>query len=207
MTARAESILKLSRKADVPDIEAGDVVRVHQKIREGGKERIQVFEGIVIAVNHGKGVNASFTVRKIASGIGVEKVFLLHSPNITKVEFKRGSNVKRAKLYYLRALTGKALKMKDKDSKKDVWAEMLGQDARVKTEATDEDIAEAVKAEEERKAAEEKTQLTESEVKVEDNEPSGEANNESEQQNSGEEQPVVDQSDAGAGNDAESGRN
>src|SRR3989344_3432783 len=114
MTYLAEPIFRLFRKPDVPKIEAGDVVRVHQKIREGAKERIQVFEGIVIATNHGIGLNASFTVRKIASGIGVEKVFLLHSPNITKVEFKRGSTIKRAKLYFLRALTGKALKMKDK---------------------------------------------------------------------------------------------
>jgi large subunit ribosomal protein L19 len=200
MTSKAESILKLSQKTSVPDIEVGDVVRVHQKIREGNKERIQVFEGIVIATNHGKGVNASFTVRKISSGIGVEKVFLLHSPNITKVEFKRGSNIKRAKLYYLRALTGKALKMKDKTSQKEAWAEVLGQDTEAKIEATEEDIAEAVQAEEKRKAAE--AQLTETN-EAEDNQPSTN-NDESEQQpheTEGEDEPVA-KSDAGAGDNA-----
>lgn len=191
----ADSLLKMFRKPDVPQIEVGDVVRVHQKIREGAKERIQVFEGIVIAVNHGTSLNASFTVRKIASGVGVEKVFLLHSPNIVKVEFKRGSDVKRAKLYYLRSLTGKALKMKDKATKKEAWAEVLGQAAEVQTEATEEDIAEAVKAEAEKQAAEAEKAA---EIKPEGETNPVEATNEATEETSGE-----TSSDAGAGTDSE----
>ena len=217
MNSIAEPILKLFRKSDVPSIEVGDVVRVHQKIREGNKERIQVFEGIVIATNHGKGANASFTVRKIASGIGVEKVFLLHSPNIVKVEFRQSSDTKRAKLYFLRALTGKALKLKSDAGKKEAWAEVLGQETEAKTEATEEDIAEAVRADEERKAAEAQTQPTEGSPTDEsmgnedvespvENERSVEVNNGTEQQNPGEEQPVTDQSDAGAGDNTEGSR-
>lgn len=218
MNLIAEPILKLFRKSDVPDIEVGDVVRVHQKIREGNKERIQVFEGIVIATNHGKSANASFTVRRIASGIGVEKVFLLHSPNIVKVEFKQDSDTKRAKLYFLRALTGKALKTKGSIGKKEAWAEVLGQKTEAKTEATEEDIAEAVKADEERKAAEAQKEPSEEAQNIEsvgsdgiespvENEYSVEVNDgRTEQQNPGEKQPTADQSDAGAGNNTESSR-
>jgi len=210
MNTKAEPILKLFRKTDVPKIEVGDVVRVHQKIREGAKERIQVFEGIVIATNHGTGSNASFTVRKIASGIGVEKVFLLHSPNIVKVEFKRGSTVKRAKLYYLRALTGKALKMKDKAIKKDAWAEVLGQATDAPTEATEADIEEAVKAEEEKNASEEAqtSESNESENSGEDVERSAEL----ESSNEGTNEPVEETSeeepaDAGTGADSQNSGN
>lgn len=141
----AEPILKLFRKASVPTVEVGDVVRVHQKIKEGGKERIQVFEGIVIATHEKDSLDATFTVRKIASGVGVEKTYLLHSPRITKIEFKRSSNVRRAKLYYLRNLTGKALKMKDRKVTKDNWDEMLVS-ADAQLEPTEADVAEAVEA-------------------------------------------------------------
>jgi large subunit ribosomal protein L19 len=217
MNLIAEPILKLFRKSDVPKIEVGDVVRVHQKIREGNKERIQVFEGIVIATNHGVSANASFTVRKIASGIGVEKVFLLHSPNVVKVEFKQSSNAKRSKLYFLRALTGKALKLKGSATKKEAWAEVLGQETEAKTEATEEDIAEAVKADEEKKAAEVQVEPIEEVSNIEsagsdvvetpvENESPVEVNDGTEKQNSGEEQTVTDESDAGAGNDAEGSR-
>jgi large subunit ribosomal protein L19 len=148
----AEPILKMFRKSSVPEVEVGDVVRVHQKIREGNKERIQVFEGIVIAMHKRGSLDATFTVRKIASGVGVERVYLLHSPNVTKIEFKRSSNVRRSKLYYLRALTGKALKMKDRAVTKSKWEELVA-DESAQTEATEEDVAEAV-AEDERKQAE-----------------------------------------------------
>ncbi len=215
MNLIAEPILKLFRKSDVPKIEVGDVVRVHQKIREGNKERIQVFEGIVIATNHGKSANASFTVRKIASGIGVEKVFLLHSPNVVKVEFKQSSNAKRSKLYFLRALTGKALKLKGSTTKKEAWAEVLGHDAEAKTEATEEDIAEAVKADEEKKAAEAQIEPVGEIPNIESSdeginpaksESSVEVNNGTEEQNSREKQTVTDKSDAGAGDDTEGSR-
>lgn len=204
MTLLAEPILKLFRKADVPNIEVGDVVRVHQKIREGAKERVQVFEGIVIAKSHGVSANASFTVRKIASGVGVEKVFLLHSPNIVKVEFKRGSDVKRAKLYYLRALTGKALKMKDKTIRKDAWAEILQQDTDTQTEASEADIEEAVVAEATREAEAATTETTiETPAEVEVNESAGEATNEATEESNSEGAPADDASNTGIGEDAQ----
>ena len=164
----AEPILKLFKKKTTPNIEVGDVIRVHQKIKEGGKERIQVFEGIVIAKHNQKDLDATFTVRKIASGVGVEKTFLLHSPNIAKIEFKRSSDVRRAKLYYLRSLTGKALKLKEKKGVlKDNW-ELIAADEQAPTEASEEDIAEAVAAEEAKKQAEAETQEVDEGDRVEE---------------------------------------
>ena len=95
-----------------PDMRAGDTVRVHVKVREGDKERIQVFEGMVIGMHRG-GTRASFTVRKVSFGQGVERIFPLHSPTIARVEVVRSAQVRRAKLYYLRDLKGKAARMKD----------------------------------------------------------------------------------------------
>ena len=95
-----------------PTIKPGDTVKVHVKVREGDKERIQVFEGMVIGMHRG-GIRASFTVRKVSFGQGVERIFPLHSPTIAKVEVMRSSKVRRAKLYYLRDLKGKAARMKD----------------------------------------------------------------------------------------------
>lgn len=95
------------------DIEIGSTVKVHVKIKEGSRERIQIFEGTVIAKKHG-GISETFTVRRVAYGVGVEKVFPLHSPNIEKVEVVRRGKVRRAKLYYLRDRVGKAAKVKEK---------------------------------------------------------------------------------------------
>ena len=95
-----------------PQMNAGDTVRVHVKVREGDKERIQVFEGMVIGMHRG-GARASFTVRKISFGQGVERIFPLHSPIIQKVEVLRSAKVRRAKLYFLRDLKGKAARMRD----------------------------------------------------------------------------------------------
>ncbi|MCD7829391.1 MAG: 50S ribosomal protein L19 [Clostridiales bacterium] len=100
-------------KSEQPEIEVGSTVRVHVKIKEGAKERIQVFEGTVIAKKHG-GVGETFTVRRISYGVGVEKVFPVHSPNVVKVETVRRGKVRRAKLYYLRDRVGKAAKVKEK---------------------------------------------------------------------------------------------
>ena len=99
-------------KNKVPDIKVGDTVRVHQRIKEGNRERIQVFEGIVIKKQNG-GLNETFTVRRVAYGVGVEKTFLLHSPLVEKVEVSRVGKVRRAKLYYLRDRVGKASKTKE----------------------------------------------------------------------------------------------
>ena len=95
-----------------PDMRSGDTVRVHVKVREGDKERIQVFEGSVIALHRG-GARASFTVRKVSFGQGVERIFPLHSPTIDKIEVVRSAKVRRAKLYFLRDLKGKAARMKE----------------------------------------------------------------------------------------------
>ena len=95
-----------------PGMKAGDTVRVHVKVREGDKERIQVFEGIVISLKRG-GARASFTVRKVSFGQGVERIFPLHSPTIAKIEVSRAAKVRRAKLYFLRDLKGKAARMRE----------------------------------------------------------------------------------------------
>ena len=99
-------------KADAPEIVIGDTVRVHVKIREGERERIQVFEGTVIARN-GSGIAETFTVRRVSYGVGVERVFPVHSPNVAKLETVRKGRVRRAKLYYLRDRVGKAAKVKE----------------------------------------------------------------------------------------------
>lgn len=101
-----------SLKSDVPAIEVGDTVKVSVKIREGDKERIQAFEGTVIACK-GSGVSATFTVRRVSYGVGVERVFPVHSPNVDKVEVIRHGRVRRSKLYYLRDRVGKAAKVKE----------------------------------------------------------------------------------------------
>ena len=101
-----------SLKSEVPAIEIGDTIKVHVKIREGEKERIQLFEGTVIA-RKGSGISETFTVRRLSYGVGVERVFPLHSPNVAKVELVRHGRVRRSKLYYLRDRVGKAAKVKE----------------------------------------------------------------------------------------------
>lgn len=100
-------------KEEVPQFNVGDTVRVHVKIKEGSRERVQVFEGTVIAKKHG-GIEESFTVRRLSYGVGCEKVFPVHAPNIVKVEVVRKGKIRRAKLYYLRDRLGKAAKVKEK---------------------------------------------------------------------------------------------
>lgn len=106
---------------DIPDVKPGDTVMVHQKItdvRDGKtKERIQVFEGVVLARKHGKGVSATITVRKVIDGVGVERIFPLQSPFIEKIEIVRSSKVRRAKLYYLREAKGRKARLKTKEEK------------------------------------------------------------------------------------------
>jgi large subunit ribosomal protein L19 len=94
--------LKEEQLKSMPEFKAGYTVRVHNKIKEGSKERVQIFEGLVIAKKGGKGVNATFTVRKIASGVGVERIFPMHSPNIVKLEVVKSPTVSHAKIYYVR---------------------------------------------------------------------------------------------------------
>ncbi len=106
-----EKIEQEQMKKDLPQFRAGDAVRVHVKIKEGDKERIQVFEGTVISLRHAKN-HSTFTVRKISFGHGVERIFPLHSPLIEKIEVVRPGRVRRAKLYYLRGLKGKAARIR-----------------------------------------------------------------------------------------------
>ncbi len=99
-------------KKEVPAVRVGDTVRVYNKIKEGNRERIQLFEGTVIG-KHGGGISETFTVRRVSYGVGVEKTFPIHSPNVEKVETVRVGKIRRAKLYYLRGRVGKASKVKE----------------------------------------------------------------------------------------------
>ena len=124
-------------KNKIPELKIGDTVRVHQRIKEGNRERIQVFEGIIIK-KQGGGVNATFTVRKIAYGVGVEKTFLVHSPMVEKVELVRVGKARRAKLYYLRDRVGKAAKTKE-----NTGARIENREITIKAEAQEETPVEA----------------------------------------------------------------
>ena len=137
-------------KNKIPDLRVGDTVRVHVKIKEGNRERIQVFEGIIIK-KQGGGVNATFTVRRISYGVGVEKTFLIHSPAVEKVEVVRVGKARRAKLYYLRDRLGKSAKTKEK-----VGARIETKELTIKEELAEEP-AEEVKEEVVTEAAAEST--------------------------------------------------
>jgi len=106
-------------KQDLPEIKQGDTVKVYQKIKEKNKERVQVFEGQVLAVKHGKGINATITVRKVIRGVGVEKIFPVHAPSVTKIEVLKRTKTRRAKLYYLRKAKGRKTKLKIEETEKE----------------------------------------------------------------------------------------
>ncbi len=110
---------KLYLRSDLPEIHPGDTLKVVQKIKEGDKERLTSFEGLVIAKKHGRGVTATFTVRKVVDGIGVERIFPLHSPVIEKIEVLRRAKVRRAKLYYIREKAAREVRKKMKQ----IWRE------------------------------------------------------------------------------------
>jgi len=118
MTQKSEKILSPFLRKDLPDVRSGDTVKIYQKFKEGDKERTQIFEGIIIARKHGKGLSATITVRKEVSGIGIEKIFPLHLPSIEKIEVLKRGKTRRAKLYYLREARGKKAKLKRVDIKK-----------------------------------------------------------------------------------------
>ena len=115
MTTQTEQFNSAQQKTDLPDIRPGDTVLVHQKIKEGNKERIQIFEGVVIARKHGKGINATITVRKVVDGVGVERILPIHSPSIAKIEVVRSGKIRRSKLYFLREAKGNRGKLKKKE--------------------------------------------------------------------------------------------
>jgi len=162
-------------KNKIPELRIGNTVRVHVRIKEGNKERIQVFEGIIIK-KQGGGVNETFTVRRISYGVGVEKTFLVHSPMVEKVEVVRVGKARRAKLYYLRDRVGKAAKTKEKvgariETKEIVIKEeVVPGESEAAEEATAEEVAEVAaeaKAAEEKAVAEEVKEEVKEEAKVE----------------------------------------
>lgn len=142
-------------KKNIPDLKPGDVVRVHQKVKEGNKERIQVFEGMIIRVRGGKSLSGSYTVRRISYGVGIERVFPLHSPAIIKIEKIKSVKVRRARLYYLRNLIGKSAKKKKELKEFAAWEE---------PEAEKEEEALKAKQEAEAKAKEEEKKKEQEEL-------------------------------------------
>ncbi|MCI8392870.1 MAG: 50S ribosomal protein L19 [Clostridia bacterium] len=130
-------------KEKVPVLDVGNTVRVHAKIKEGNRERIQVFEGIIIK-KQGGGVNETFTVRKISYGVGVEKTFLLHSPNVEKVEVVRVGKARRAKLYYLRDRVGKSARTKEKVGARIETKEIVVKENLAQEETPVEEVVETV---------------------------------------------------------------
>lgn len=154
MPSVLEQINAKYKKSAVVDVRSGDTVRVHQKIKEGNKERVQVFEGLVIRTDRKGSHTSSITVRRIASGIGVEKTYLMHSPLVTKVEVTKRSKVRRKYLTYMRARTGKAARLSatafDKEAVNDVHdAQAEAEEAKLQEEAQKAHEAEdAQKAEE-----------------------------------------------------------
>lgn len=115
MSKKLDNFNKAQTKKENSDIRPGDSVKIHQKIKEGEKERIQLFEGVVIAKKHGIGVSATITVRRVLQGVGVERIFPIHSPSIAKIEISKKGKVKRSKLYYLRTAKGKRARIKKGD--------------------------------------------------------------------------------------------
>ncbi len=111
---RVLELTKNDLKTDLPDFKSGDTIEVGVKVIEGSRSRVQVFEGVVIAISSGGGVNKTFTIRKISNGVGVERIFPMHSPNIDSIKVLKRGKVRRAKLYYLRGRTGKAARIKEK---------------------------------------------------------------------------------------------
>ena len=110
----AAQLVKTEPNPQIPDFGPGDTVRVNFRIREGERERVQAFQGVVIRLQNGRGPGANFTVRRITAGIGIERIFPLHSPLIDSLEVTRRGSVRRAKLYYLRGLQGRAARIKEK---------------------------------------------------------------------------------------------
>jgi len=147
-----QKILQKFMKKNVPTVKPGDTVKVHIKVIEGAKERVQIYEGLVIAAKHGSTLDGTFTVRKESFGIGVERTFPLHSPRIIKVERVKQSKVRRSKLYYIRELSGKNARLKELNRDHKIWEEKGAEEELEKIEAEKAKLAEEEAA---KKAAEE----------------------------------------------------
>ena len=169
-------IQKIGKKfmKKVPVIKPGSTVRVHQKIKEGNKERIQVFEGLVIAVNAGTGPSKTFTVRKMVGNIGVEKIFPVYSSNITKIQVTKSADVRRSKLYYMRKRSGKSARLKEQQlTEKDVLMEEHDLEEEAVEKASQEESVES--SAEEAAPAEEETAPAEEAAPAEEEAPAEEA--------------------------------
>jgi large subunit ribosomal protein L19 len=154
MSSVIDKVNQTFKKSQVVDVRSGDTVKVHQKIREGNKERIQIFQGLVIRVSKAKSHTHRITVRRIASGIGVEKSFLLHSPLVTKIEVTKRSKVRRNYLSYMRARTGKSARLAGKDFDKDLVNTVVDEQAEEAERLAKEEAAKQHEAAEELKKAE-----------------------------------------------------
>lgn len=155
MPTKIEAFNKTQLKSGLPDIRPGDTVRIHQKIKEGDKERSQAFEGLVIARKHGKGIEATITVRKVVSGVGVEKIFPVHSPIIEKIDLIKRGKTRRAKLYYLRTAKGKRARLKKKDFAKVIANEPPVEEPQAEETPKEEQKTEEVKEEKSEEAKKE----------------------------------------------------
>lgn len=123
MQTNSKAIIQSQLKSELPDVKPGDTVRIYQKVKEDDKERMQMFEGIVLAKKHGRGISSTITVRRELSGVGVERIFPLHSPTINKIEIVKRSKVRRAKLYHLRGAKGKKSRLRKKEFEGKVYEE------------------------------------------------------------------------------------
>lgn len=151
-------------RKQLPDLRAGETVRVHQKVQEGEKSRTQIFEGLIIAVKHGRGLNGSFTVRKIGiGGVGVERVFPMHMPSIIKIDRVKKAKVRRSKLYYMRGRAGKGARFASETDISESWEEQLNEEVGDASA----DNAEVAEVKEEKKAVE-KTAEKKEEEKIEE---------------------------------------
>lgn len=137
-----KNLIKKFGKQNIPSVRPGDTVKVYFKITEGSKTRIQVFEGICIALKHGRGLDGSMKLRKISAGVGVERTFPLHSPLISKFEKVKSIDVRRAKLYFLRDLVGKKKKKRAETKSYELWEEALSEEELAKIEADKVKVAE-----------------------------------------------------------------
>lgn len=156
-------------KEDIPELRPGQTIKVHQKIKEGDKERVQVFEGIVVGIRGGKGMDGTFTVRKVSEGIGVEKIFPIHLPSVEKIEIIKTAKARQAKLYYLRDKEIKMKEAKEKHEKHLKKEEELAERRRQEQEAAAKKDAEEKAAKEAaEKAKQEAEQKAEADKKVEE---------------------------------------
>ncbi len=170
MPAKTEVFNKQQLKKNLPEIKPGDTVRLSLAIKEKNKEKIQAFEGVVIAIKHGRGISATITVRKIIDGIGVEKIFPIHSPIIKKIEILRRAKVRRAKLYYLRNVRGKKAKLKNKGLDKAIVWEEKKEEIKEENEKKEETKNEEKNTENKKENKEKESTSEENEIKEEKSE-------------------------------------